>query len=1358
LSDTQSTFLVPRTCTRKPDNLEMQDSQPLESFRDISAYVLLGDPGAGKTKSFERESNDSGGKYIRARDFAVFEPGAELQGKTLFIDGLDEIRSDGGDGRTPLDHIRIHLERLGRPHFRLSCREADWLGASDSDALKRVSPDDNVIALHLDPLSDSDIVDILEHNPADPDPAAFMQQAREHRLDELLRNPQTLDLLIKAVDGNNWPKSRAEIYQSACNQLVREKNKEHLAAKRESSPSVDSVLIAAGYLSAIQLLAGLAGFSLDQDTSDDQYVFWNDLSKPDLPMLAALKSKLFRVDGDEQLRTPVHRTIAEFLAARYLAAQIEHSDLPISRMLALMTGDDAGIVPDLRGLAAWLSVHSKTGRSELIARDSLAVVLYGDVRGFPVSDKEYVLEALGREAKRYPWFRSGDWADAPFGALGTKDMESTIREILTSYSRAKADQSLLNCVLDAISYGEQMSSLAEPLEAIVRDSSYWPHIRRNAIQSFSQSTHPDHARQLQLAKDIRDGNVEDSEDELIGALLKELYPNNISPSEIFDYLHPPKSNLINSYSMFWRHYLTKQSTDDHLPILLDKLVERQGSDEEESDTSKFDRLDGLLLARAVEAFGDSISDERLYQWLGIVLDKYDFSRIEATPSKRISAWFETHQNRYKALIEYAANQCKNQKDPSRCMWSALTRISMASPPEDIEAWYMDKAPTEQDTEMARFYFEKVIHPLQVFEGGHRGYLPITELGRLEPWLDANPKFKPWLKPFISCQIGDWEQEHTLRNIKRDIEQQKKKSELIAFYHQHIDAIRDGSAFPQILHDLALAYNGHLTEARGDSPRERLEEFLGNDSELIDATFASFRHTLNRPDLPPVKEIVDLAVKNQGHYIRPACLIGMDRLFRINPNEALSLPDEILSRLLLFRLTDGMGDEPRWFEELAKTRPPLVAEAFLAYIQPMLRSRKEHIIGLHLLTGDNAYIEVAHLALPKLLEGFPVRAGVKQLPFVLDNLLKAAFSYLSREYLETLVARKVSLASMDAAQKVYWLTCGLLLKPDTYENQLFQFIGKNQKRRAHLAAFIYEDFGRHSFSGEVSMPVSITARIIELFGPDCQDTRLSGMVTAAMRTADMMRSFINTLANDAGKQASLEIERLLGLPKLSNWHNQLQHAQHSQRIARRKASFRRLSVSQVTQSIANLQPANAADLAALTYEQLIYIARKIRDGNTNDYRQYWSFDNSRKQPTDPKPKLENDCRDALLSDLQERLGKLGVDAQPESQYADTKRADIKVSFGDSTRLNVPIEIKKDSHKDIWNSIHNQLIAKYTRDPGADGYGIYMVFWFGGKGMPLPPDGKKLRSAAELEARLRQTLTSEESHRINICVIDCALPRK
>lgn len=223
MSKQEKSFLVPRTCVRKSDKPDEQGSHPLETYRDLPAYVLLGEPGAGKTVSFKREAEESGGKYIRARDFATFEPDLECQGRTLFIDGLDEMRADGSDGRTPLDHIRRHLDRLGRPQFRLSCREADWVSASDSEALKQVSPNGEIIALHLDHLSNTDIAEILKHKSGVSDPEVFMRQAQEHGLDELLHNPQTLNLLVDAVGDNAWPQSRSEIYAMACNKLVSEK-------------------------------------------------------------------------------------------------------------------------------------------------------------------------------------------------------------------------------------------------------------------------------------------------------------------------------------------------------------------------------------------------------------------------------------------------------------------------------------------------------------------------------------------------------------------------------------------------------------------------------------------------------------------------------------------------------------------------------------------------------------------------------------------------------------------------------------------------------------------------------------------------------------------------------------------------------------------------------------------------------------------------------------------------------------------------------------------------------------------------------------------------------------------------------
>ena len=107
--------IVPRTCTEVPDNARDREasSRPLDALRAEPAYVLLGDPGSGKTTAFERECEAcDAGLLVPARDFLTFEPTShpEWRGKTLFIDGLDEVRA--GDVR------RARAARCNPPQSR----------------------------------------------------------------------------------------------------------------------------------------------------------------------------------------------------------------------------------------------------------------------------------------------------------------------------------------------------------------------------------------------------------------------------------------------------------------------------------------------------------------------------------------------------------------------------------------------------------------------------------------------------------------------------------------------------------------------------------------------------------------------------------------------------------------------------------------------------------------------------------------------------------------------------------------------------------------------------------------------------------------------------------------------------------------------------------------------------------------------------------------------------------------------------------------------------------------------------------------------------------------------------------------
>ncbi len=196
---------VERTCTEVLDGKgEARDaeSQTLAAFRDCGAYVLLGSPGAGKTVSFKQEATEGG--YCDIRDFTSLNKNRWDHVERLFIDGLDEMRVTAPDPHTPLDAIRGRLDALGRPRFRLSCREADWFGAPDRKRLESVSPDGAVRVLRLDPLSEGNVRDILNDEGVE-EIDQFVDEARARGLGTLLSNPQTLKLLAVAVEGGNWP-------------------------------------------------------------------------------------------------------------------------------------------------------------------------------------------------------------------------------------------------------------------------------------------------------------------------------------------------------------------------------------------------------------------------------------------------------------------------------------------------------------------------------------------------------------------------------------------------------------------------------------------------------------------------------------------------------------------------------------------------------------------------------------------------------------------------------------------------------------------------------------------------------------------------------------------------------------------------------------------------------------------------------------------------------------------------------------------------------------------------------------------------------------------------------------------------
>ena len=1373
--------VVPRTCReiggRDPNDRSETPPRPVEKWEDNAAYILLGPPGSGKTTIFDHEAARQGGTYVTARDFLTFDCRPEWRDTTLFIDGLDETRAGTADGRTPLDSIRAKLDRMGRPRFRLACREADWFGANDSDRLKAVSPDRAVTVLRLEPLSGQDVRQILLANLGIDDPENFIASAQGKGVQGLLANPQSLRMLAVAVGSDRvWPDTRLQAFDMACRTLLGEHNEDHRIAQPDRGGVAD-LMNAAGRLCAIQLLTGAAGYSLSGKDSDPNFLGLDRVPGEDRALLrSCLQSKLFETPTQRRA-VPVHRQIAEFLAAGYLAGLVDDG-LPVGRILALITGHDGVVVSELRGLSAWLAAHSKPSRAEVIARDPLGTVLYGDASAFSPSEKRSVLDGLQREASANPRFIVTLQLDSRLGDLVSSDMERHCREILTAPSREDSWQSFIVILIEALGYGERLPGLADPLMTLLRDDTWWPRIRLRAIEPFLRHLRNDEdasADLRALTDDVYAGKVPVPDDALLGCLLSTLYPAAIPETEIMQYLRlPRRPNSCPEYEYFWTGHLPRKSTRNQLAVLLDELARRYGSLLSEDGAHGlpvfFLRwLPSNLLARFLRLSGDEVDLTRLFHWLGPAAHAGDWTYdpdLGREESQDIRRWLESRPSAWKTLLAMGLKGCSDRSECDQpygfasCMHKEEHgRLFGAPRPSDFGLWCLDQAIVAEDANAAEWFLAEIAQCLHYgrFDEGLSRKVVSTRLAGYAGLQDEFDKRMAELEALASDRSVSERRGHTrLRTERPD-------------WHDHVKPhegeLRDNMASPALLHELAKVYFGGYLNVRGNSPRERLDTLLAGDVSLVEAVLFGFRKTIERDDLPSDRQIIRLGSSNRTHHLALPFMAGLEEIAKTAPSGQIDIDERLLRLALAVHYTVPMWPTarhpadrpPRWYGCFLSDRPDLVADVLARSVLSKLRNGVEAPAGLHELAHSPDHAGVAQVAAIPLLKRFPARCTSGQLSS-LNHLLLAARRHCDVEPLLELIDEKHARHGMNVAQRVHWLAAGLCVAPETYVDRLDSYATATERRTRFLAEAVTRQF---DLSPDLQCRQSVPALrlLIRLIGSSCRPYSLSadsdegGTVTPEMNAADRVRGFIEQLAAISTEDVSHVLEALSSDNDLRPWRSLLMDATYRQKALRREAEFVYSDVSQVLATLDSGAPANVADLTALTLEHLRQVARNIRDGNTSGWRQYWNVDRHNR-PLSPRP--EAACRDALLSDLRSRLLHLGIDVEPEVRYADDKRADIRVSFG---HYNVPVEVKRSCHRSLWSAIRSQLIAGYIRDPGTGGHGIYLVFWFGDTEgcRPTPPmTGLPPDNSQKLEHRLTSTLLADEQLKIRICVVDVAVP--
>lgn len=1395
-----------------------EDPQPLSAYRATPAYVLLGDPGSGKTTEFEQECETLGAaaEYVRARKFVKLDldSHSEWRDKILFIDGLDEMRAGATDARIPLDEIRSRLELLGKPRFRISCREADWLGPNDRRSLEEVYPDPGITVLLLDELSEQAIRDLLAEQVGIDNVESFRENTERHGLGAMLRNPHTLKLLAKAVGlGTAWPESRLETFELACRRMSAEYNEEHQVAATGYPTKV--ILDAAGHLCALLLLCGFEGYTLAPGVGlgrtdstglvplDDIEPGIAKLSRRDLK--ATLSTNLF-TSRDERGFIPCHRQVAEFLAGRYLASLIG-KDLPARRVVELMTGStDGRVVTVLRGLSAWLAAHPGEARRQLIDADPVGAGLYGDIGGFSINDKERLLHSLAEFAAEGPLLghqRRDNRADGyrddtgwAFRSLAVADMAVSVRNLLNSAAEGSHGDRTAAFVTSVLAHAEEpqkesLAALEPELMAILRDPTRPVWVKRRSLEALARIA-PIHERGEQaliaLLQAIQDGTIPDPDDTLRRVLLKSLYPSALGPADIWRYALPrPHHGNISDLVLFWRSDILRTSSDKDIADLLDALREDADRLVPALVESDQDDLPVLLLARCLDTFGETLDAEHLLDWLNISGRMHAALQQRQDEARSIREWLERRSEMQRTVfLAWLRRRVASEPDSPHRYWfcDALHNSRL---PGRFGLWLLEQATELEHIEPALAQ-ELLIQAYAALEDPSIGEGLTLAVMRERVGTGVLARHLDELCDRHSASPAEDDEQHReqweQRRRERDAEKRQRQQEWADGLRPQLDDLHGNRFFAPNLHTLAQAYLGMLLDTDGEAPsRKCIRHFIGDDETLVEAVMTALQEAVFRDDVPGMDETISLHAESRHSWLAYPVLASLHLLDSKDPDRLDGLSeDRKRSALAIHYCVPSDGESHPWHDRWFQQEPQLVLEVLYRCAVREVRAGAEFVpclndldsLGGHddsvpVLAFDKCtglfearspeprfggHGDLVHDTLLRVLDSIPVRGPKKQIA-LLDNLLARAMQHPDRASLRELAARKSSLTSMAVAQRVRWLTVDALLSVVPSLQPVKEYVSaKNTEVRVrHLAEFLHRTSHRDDMSRSVLAGVrdpEVLQDAIEILGASFGPVEWGGgYITLGMEMSELMGILIEQLSALAGDNAVEALESLVDNPGLMHWRDRLTAARERQRVVHRDASYRHPSIDQVQRTLSGGAPTNAAALAALLQDRIADIAADLRGGDSNPWRQFWNVDRYGR-PTEPRP--ENPCRDALVDELRSRLPP-EVTVAPESRHASETQSDIGAWC---SGFKVPIEIKKNSHPDLWTAIRTQLIDMYTTDPTTSGYGIYLVLWFGTGETKTLHDGKRPDTPEDLRRWLEQKLTPDEARRISVVVLDVTKP--
>jgi len=1296
--------------------------------------VVLGDAGVGKTTLLEEIGQCAGYKFVHARRLVRSHDPSKLLGDatTFVIDALDELVVQAeGDA---VDAVLASLEEAGFPNFILSCRVADWRSATSTQAVGD-SYGNDPLELFLEPISRGEARCLLSSDIGDKRADAVLNHFEENGLEGLFGNPQTLKLIRAVATSEELPASKAALFELSVKKMWAEHSKKR-ASSSLSRLSESAALDAAGCAFSSLILTGKRAMSRSSVLAIDQ----DDLPIAEVSVLASmdnlnavLGSRLLtsNVEGDPDRFSYTHRSVGEFLAARWLAGRAD-TDRKRRRLLKLFHG--YGLVPaSLRGIHAWLA-HDARLAPQVIAADPMGVVEYGDTGDFSEKQARTLLEALYELSDRDPRYYNYNKTHSLKG-IATPSLCTEIKNLVTSRSTPLSLRAML---LHSISGSSVATLLSETLEKIVLDPDvtfYERRIAGDVLSDFSQGC-VDWARLL--------AELHNLADESSLRLAVELLPGVgfVGPTDIqivelivafsgLSICEFPKKERRGIAGVLWglERKLPDVRIESVLDILAEYLASLLGKDYDRFENSDAINVVYVFTERRL-ALGD-VEPMKLWKWLSSVGDCRGF-RDDA--QKTISKWLKANDEARRRIQCFALLEETGSKTVWMRGWRLRDQLNGLYPDEgDIIALLECLDPfTEAEGDRWKDLVRLCPHDEERGKSVRQAALPFA----------TEKDGQDFLEQLANPQVPEWQIEQEERDRKRNEEKQKSWSEHRANFLKHIDDLRSGR-YGEVVNP-AKAYLNLYSDMGGDVPaHERIEQWLG--PELQDAAFKGFEAYLaNEESAPTAHEIAGSYA--EGKHWDAAYIFVAAAAERVRNNRPLNdlSDDRLLATLLEIRLTHilehaKIDHVSEVVEQEVKNRSGLWEAFWRLRIEPQLEVQKEHVDGLYEIARGRSGDDLATILACDWLESFPNMSHRAETELI-DCIIAAGKLGFLKEYV---VKRRASSIN-DDERRSDWDAVALLVDYEAVQQGL-------SDRRSEDRDFVWHLRSRLGRRHDDVQPVPLSAaqlswiisRFRKLWPNVPHPTGATRGDTNPWDAAEYLAALVNRLGGDTSDEAIVELRALCDAPEdRYTDHLKRAFAEQAQKVVEDKYVPPKLAD---LVSVLNDGPPKTMDqLQAVVLEELMEAQRKIRSHPVDWYEDFF---------VEGAPKSEEDCRDSLLKLLGDYP--YGIQCEPEGHLADDKRADIRCTIDE---LMLPIEVKGQWHKHLWHAADTQLDRFYSNDWRSHGKGIYLVFWFGhdvpkNKSLKSQTSGVTLpTSAEELRTALIQNSGVAKKGNVEIFVMD------